>query len=571
MHSILEFIRYPSHSRTLGILAFLAVLLAIPLTVNIAQKQQELRQHASGPIEVSGPICGGGGHCWVDPTNGNVVSWGSPPQNTGQQQSPQGQQQLPQNTGQQSPQGQQPPAGGSVSCPGNDVTTPHGGNTQVWGGSCSPSNGAKAYAIPGTCTCTVADCQLYPGTTSTYCMVNNGQSYPDPTGCNAKGANLPATCTANTAPSTPPSTAPSSAASACGAPYSGACTQLGQRDTTQTCSISCSSGSVTGHTVRVCQQVGSSLCWYDAYSDPGQASNKNQYCYDNSVNQSLQCPTGASPSTSSGNSTPCTKPSNPNANACVPSANTCGATSGTTTARLDILDNGSSACSPQMANFYPCTGSNLNNCPAPNNCNSSNQCVTPAGSPAPTATASPAPAGSTILTFSNIRLDGIGQNSGQLGSQNPPANGLRPVTVTVLDASGNQITVLTGNILYSNGSWTTATSIYAPSSTLPSGQYNFKIKTPNYINRLYSASITGGQANNLTNSVNLPTGDINASGGVDVNDINILVSCSIFSKDNGAACGANSAYKSLSDLNNDGKIDQYDYNLILREFAQSDQ
>lgn len=42
-----EFIVLPTHSRTLSILSFLAILLAIPLTVFIAQQQQEIRQRAS--------------------------------------------------------------------------------------------------------------------------------------------------------------------------------------------------------------------------------------------------------------------------------------------------------------------------------------------------------------------------------------------------------------------------------------------------------------------------------------------------------------------------------------------
>lgn len=46
-----EFIGNPSHSRTLGILAVLVIALAIPLTVQIAQKQQELRQQAAGTCE----------------------------------------------------------------------------------------------------------------------------------------------------------------------------------------------------------------------------------------------------------------------------------------------------------------------------------------------------------------------------------------------------------------------------------------------------------------------------------------------------------------------------------------
>lgn len=44
---IKNFLSYPTHSRTLSILGFLVILAAIPLTVFIAQQQQEIRQRAS--------------------------------------------------------------------------------------------------------------------------------------------------------------------------------------------------------------------------------------------------------------------------------------------------------------------------------------------------------------------------------------------------------------------------------------------------------------------------------------------------------------------------------------------
>lgn len=43
-----QFARSPHHTRTLGVLAFLILIAAVPLTVYVAQKQQEIRQRASG-------------------------------------------------------------------------------------------------------------------------------------------------------------------------------------------------------------------------------------------------------------------------------------------------------------------------------------------------------------------------------------------------------------------------------------------------------------------------------------------------------------------------------------------
>lgn len=59
LRKIPEFIKAPSHSRTLSLLAFLLIIAAIPLTVFVAQKQQETRQRA----ETGSPQC-------VDQTTG---------------------------------------------------------------------------------------------------------------------------------------------------------------------------------------------------------------------------------------------------------------------------------------------------------------------------------------------------------------------------------------------------------------------------------------------------------------------------------------------------------------------
>jgi len=48
LKKLFQLLSSPSHSRTAAILGVLVLLAAIPLTVLIAQKQQELRQHAAG-------------------------------------------------------------------------------------------------------------------------------------------------------------------------------------------------------------------------------------------------------------------------------------------------------------------------------------------------------------------------------------------------------------------------------------------------------------------------------------------------------------------------------------------
>lgn len=207
MQSILDLIRNPSHSRTLGILAVLAIVLAIPLTVKIAQQQQELRQRAESCQKDLGTFCG-------DPGINGVTC--SPVQDTTAQ-CPAGAekvrchltscegaltQKTPTPASTTNPTTATSNPVNNLSCPGTDIpSAPHSGNTEEWGGAC-PQDGTIARNIPGKpCSCTVADCKKYSG--GPYCWVNNGQVHDDPAGCKAKGANIPDSCFTSTPTPTP--------------------------------------------------------------------------------------------------------------------------------------------------------------------------------------------------------------------------------------------------------------------------------------------------------------------------------------------------------------------------------
>ena len=58
--------------------------------------------------------------------------------------------------------------------------------------------------------------------------------------------------------------------------------------------------------------------------------------------------------------------------------------------------------------------------------------------------------------------------------------------------------------------------------------------------------------------------DIVDDDQVDLLDYNVLISCSIFGKDNKKACMENPEFEKRADLNKDGKIDHDDYNIFLR-------
>lgn len=508
MQRILEFIRYPSHSRTLGLLAFLVVLLSIPLTVNIAQKQQELRQRAAGatPCEQNGgpgAACVGT-TCYVH----------------------------------------------NIKCVFEEYT--HGGNCNPTGAITCPviQDDQSFYQKP-------VDCVESSSLSCTPAAPPTAAPTAPPT------AQPPATIAPTAAPA---STIVPSASPAVALPITGG----GSSSCQYTCGCSNPQGGPAPGHIAVCPNVyGSGAC----YSDSGSGFTD------------CACPVAGGDATT-------------------PYANATGSLAGTFAwgGPCNFQDHKiyqiGNTCHYESCERFTGRYGNVSNgafCwfsnDVKNTCQTTSTSPSPSGSPttttAPTATPSPTasptaaptptapPAGSTVLSFTNIALEGIGKDNGSLGGPHPPTSigNPRSLSVDVLNSADNSTvtTISNGSLLYnsSTGTWTGTAA--APAATLPAGNYIFKLKTSNYVKRTYSVvtSVTAGGPNTLSSQVTLYPGELHGDTSIGLQDINIWRSCSIYSTDNGALCGQNSSYKGLSDLNQDGSVDQFDYNLLLREFRSN--
>lgn len=203
---------------------------------------------------------------------------------------------------------------------------------------------------------------------------------------------------------------------------------------------------------------------------------------------------------------------------------------------------------------------------------------TPISSPSPTispgTTASPTPtipAGNTVFALT-IGLDGLGTTgdnntpNNSSGSNKNPMHPSRTITAEVFDGSNNPVANKSGTLIYQTGSGKFTGNL--DMGTLASGNYNIKVKSDGYLRRLIPGiqNVIAGQIYNVP-AVNLVTGNINRDNAIDILDYNILISCSVFSTDNRGACNANSQYSVLSDLEDNGVVNQFDYNLFLRELS----
>ncbi len=209
---------------------------------------------------------------------------------------------------------------------------------------------------------------------------------------------------------------------------------------------------------------------------------------------------------------------------------------------------------------------------APGNPSPTAAITQPGGNPSPTSkptqpTATSIPAGTTALSL-QILLHGLGKGGDNVNAQSGgnvnPLHPLRTVTVEINNASNQLVATKQGTINYqaSSGSFTGIISL----GQFPSGVYTLKVKVPQYLAKAFPGivSVTAGQTTNIS-PVSLTTGDSNGDNKLSILDYNMLLDC--FSDLTPAKNCADSSKKNATDLTDDSKVNQFDYNLFLRELS----
>ena len=205
-------------------------------------------------------------------------------------------------------------------------------------------------------------------------------------------------------------------------------------------------------------------------------------------------------------------------------------------------------------------------------------CVGPGGSvtksvtvqvgsaPTPTPTTVPQ---ATIFSLT-VYLHGLG-NSGD--NANPTAHSLsnknplrqtREVEVSVYNADESLVSTKQGKINYNptNGNFTGQIDM---GTNLLSGIYTIKLKSPFYLNKRISGiqTIKAGETNTLP-QVTLVTGDVNNDNVLNILDYNLIAGCY---SDFAPPVSCTSSQKIETDITDDGNVNQFDYNLFLRDLS----
>lgn len=172
-----------------------------------------------------------------------------------------------------------------------------------------------------------------------------------------------------------------------------------------------------------------------------------------------------------------------------------------------------------------------------------------------------------LITASLHSIGSSGDNSNPTNSQlsnKAPLHPNRNIDIYIYNDQNQLITSNSGQITYDStkGNFTGAIKI---DGTIPEGQYTYKIQSPTYLRRLVPGIQTlKPLQENILPETTLVTGDIVSDNMINIKDYNILTNCY---SDLLPAKSCTETEKTNADLNDDGSVNQVDYNLFLREIS----
>lgn len=204
--------------------------------------------------------------------------------------------------------------------------------------------------------------------------------------------------------------------------------------------------------------------------------------------------------------------------------------------------------------------------------------LTPTRTPTQTPTRTPTPSQpvptNTPLPNSTqvgvtLLLHGIGSGgdnaSPTSGGNTNPLRTQRNVTIEIYNGQNQLILTKDGFINYqsTSGNFTGTVDL---GTTLSTGSYLVRIKSPQYLRQLVPAivSLSAGSTTTIP-SVTLVTGDMDSNNTLNILDFNILLDC--YSDLSPAKNCADTAKRTMADITDDGAVNLFDLNLFIRELS----
>jgi Mg-chelatase subunit ChlD len=194
--------------------------------------------------------------------------------------------------------------------------------------------------------------------------------------------------------------------------------------------------------------------------------------------------------------------------------------------------------------------------------------ATPTQTPTPSATPSPTPKGTSFkLTVFQHGIGNSGDNTSSassLSNKNPVHKEIN-TELQLFNLDNQLIGKGTGKLIYNaqDGNYSGIVGIFP--NTFPTGNYTLKVKSDQHLRKLMPGIqlIEAEKVNDGLPSVSLIAGDANNDNKLDILDYNLLLDC--YSDLAVAAACADPSKKVVTDFNDDGSVNQVDYNLFIRE------
>ncbi len=165
-----------------------------------------------------------------------------------------------------------------------------------------------------------------------------------------------------------------------------------------------------------------------------------------------------------------------------------------------------------------------------------------------------------------VFLHGIGNGGDNLNPNSSgtvsPLHTQRVALIDFFNAANQLVLSIQTPITFTSGSFQGNSQLGA----LPAGPYTVKVSVPFYLRRTIPGIIQVIAAQNIASqTVVLIAGDSNKDNALSVLDYNILLDC--FSDLSPSRNCADPAKRESADLTDDGNVNQFDYNLFLRELS----
>ncbi len=167
-----------------------------------------------------------------------------------------------------------------------------------------------------------------------------------------------------------------------------------------------------------------------------------------------------------------------------------------------------------------------------------------------------------------VFLHGIGKSGDNLNPLSAgtasPLHTQRTINLEFFNATNQPLPIKTGTLTYNSvhGNFTGDIDI----GSISNGAYTARVTVPGYLRKTNPGIIlvTSGQSTALP-EIYLATGDSNHDNALSILDYNIILDC--FSDLSPARNCSNQTKQVSADLTDDGNVNQFDYNLFLRELS----